>query len=64
MKYRYKMVRSYTDGCKTAGNELDRAFYNGYEFVRASELVTNTNGKCDYIEYILRQQIPELEVEK
>ena len=59
MKYQYKMVRSYTDGCEIKGTELHEAFALGYEFVRASELVNNNNGKCDYIEYILRREVEE-----
>ena len=59
MKYQYKMVRTYTDGCETKGTALHEAYAQGYEFVRASEVVTNNNGKCDYIEYILRREIKE-----
>ena len=55
-KYEYKVVRSYTDGCTLDRRELERAFKDGYEFVRASEVVENVHGKCNYIEYILRKE--------
>ena len=54
MQYKYKMVRSYTKG-----KELNEAFNDGWEFVRASDLIKNTNGYCDYIEYILRKEVEE-----
>ena len=60
MKYKYKMIRSYTDGCRTKGTDLHRAFEQGYEFVRASEVVKNDDDNyCDYIEYILRREVEE-----
>lgn len=55
-KYKYKVVRSYTDGCSAEKKNLEKAFDDGYEFVRASELVENAHGKCNYIEYILRKE--------
>lgn len=54
--YEYKAVRSYTDNCKTAQSRLDTALADGYEFVRASEVVKNSGDHCDYIEYILRRR--------
>ena len=61
-KYKYKVVRTYDDG--NAGTEkLQSAFDIGYEFVRASEYVTEAthNGKrrFGYIEYILRKEVEE-----
>lgn len=55
--YIYKTVRSYTDNCKTQNGELIKAFNEGFEFVRASEVVKNSGSYCDYIEYILRKEI-------
>ena len=55
--YKYKLVRSYTDNCSVKEEEVVEAFNNGYEFFRASEVVKNGSGKCDYIEYILRKEI-------
>lgn len=55
--YIYKTVRSYTDNCRTQNNELIKAFNEGFEFVRASEVVKNSGSYCDYIEYILRKEI-------
>ena len=60
-KYQYKVVRSYTDGCALDKQELERAFKDGYEFVRASEVVENSNGRCNYIEYILRKENASLD---
>ena len=59
MKYEYKVVRSYTDGSKARSKDLVAAFSDGYEFVRASEVVKNSDGYCDYIEYILQKEVPE-----
>lgn len=56
---RYKVVRSYTSGNLTRTTELRQLFYEGYEFVRASEVVESSDG--NFIEYILRK---EVEVEK
>ncbi len=55
--YIYKTVRSYTDNCKTQNSDLINAFKEGFEFVRASEVVNNSGSYCDYIEYILRKEI-------
>lgn len=56
-KYEYRVVRSYTDGCSAKGKALENAFTEGFEFVRASEVVPNYTGKCDYIEYIVRKEV-------
>ena len=56
-KYKYKVVRSYTDGCVTSEKDLVEVFDNGYEFVRASEVVENSKGKSNYIEYIVRKEV-------
>ncbi len=58
-KYEYRVVRSYTDGCSAKSMWLDKAFSEGFEFVRASEVVKNAKEKCDYIEYIVRREIEE-----
>lgn len=55
--YQYKTVRSYTDNCRATNNALIIALNEGFEFVRASEVVKNSGNKCDYIEYILRKEI-------
>lgn len=55
--YKYKLVRSYTDNCSVREKEVVEALNNGYEFVRASEVVKNSGSNCDYIEYILRKEI-------
>lgn len=55
--YIYKTVRSYTNNCDKLNKELIAAFKEGFEFVRASEVVKNSVGYCDYIEYILRKEI-------
>ena len=55
MEYEYKVVRTYDDGTYT--DPLNRAFDEGYEFVRASEFVpareSNRIIRFGYIEYIL-----------
>ena len=56
-KYQYKVARSYTGGCTASDKELSRLFSEGYEFVRASEVVENDHGKCNYIEYIVRKEV-------
>ena len=56
-RYQYKVVRSYTGGCSASDKELSRLFSEGYEFVRASEVVENDHGKCNYIEYIVRKEV-------
>ncbi len=57
----YKVIRTYNDGC--CENELQAAFDDGYEFVRASEYVSdsNHNGRIryGYIEYILAKEESE-----
>ena len=56
--YKYRTVRSFTSNCKTSNYDLIAAFNEGFEFVRASEVVNNkSGGYCDYIEYILRKEI-------
>ncbi len=59
MPYKYKMVRSYTSGNNKSGRDLNEAFDNGWEFVRASDLIKNHSDYCDYIEYILRKEVEE-----
>ena len=59
MKYKYKVVRSYTEDSTAKSKDLVAAFDDGYEFVRASEVVKNSAGYCDYIEYILQKEVPE-----
>lgn len=56
VEYEYIAVRSYTDGCNTAQKGLDSLLGEGYEFVRASEVVKNSSSYSDYIEYILRRR--------
>ena len=58
MKYEYKVVRSFAHVCGEA--DLQSAFNQGYEFVRASEPI-KFSGDCsnDYIEYILRKEVKE-----
>ena len=56
-KYQYMVARSYTDGCTAKSEEISRLFSQGYEFVRASEVVENSSGKCNYIEYVVRKEI-------
>ncbi len=62
MDKHYRVVRTYDDN--KFATELQKAFDEGYEFVRASEYVpeANHNGtrRYGYIEYILVKQ----EVEK
>lgn len=57
MIYEYKVVRTWDDGKCT--EFLEKAFKEGYEFVRASEYVpSETHGgirRYGYIEYILRR---------
>jgi hypothetical protein len=57
MLYEYKVVRTWDDGKYT--ELLEKAFKEGYEFVRASEYVPSaTYGgmrRYGYIEYILRR---------
>ena len=54
--YKYTVVRSFVSGCTTRETDLLHALQNGWEVVRASELVKNSHGYSDYIEYILRRE--------
>lgn len=62
-KYEYKVVRSYGPTSIGKTDELERAFRDGYEFVRASEYieaskyVEGSRDKAGYIEYILRKEV-------
>ena len=58
----YKVIRTYDDG-KTPERELQEAFNNGYEFVRASEYIPEAyhddgTRRYGYIEYILVKNVP------
>ena len=52
-KVKYMVARSYT----LDSTELKSALDDGYEFVMASEVVENSKGYCNYIEYILRKEV-------
>ena len=58
----YKVVRTYDDG-KTVEDRLQKAFDEGYEFVRASEYIPEAthNGarRFGYIEYVLAKKVNE-----
>lgn len=58
----YKVVRTYDDG-KTSAECLQKAFDEGYEFVRASEYVPESNHdgrrRFGYIEYVLAKIVNE-----
>lgn len=56
-KYEYKVVRSYGPTSIGKTDDLERAFRDGYEFVRASEYVEGSRDKAGYIEYILRKEV-------
>lgn len=56
-KYKYIVVRSYTDNCAANKTDVENAFKNGFEFVHASEVVQNGGSRCNYIEYILRKEV-------
>lgn len=60
-RYKYKVVRTYDDN-KYEVN-LQSAFDDGYEFVRASEYVPEITHsgtrRYGYIEYILRKEVEE-----
>lgn len=58
---RYKGVRSFSPREPFSRLELNIAFNDGWEFVRASEYIPKKGRKGGYIEYILRK---EVEVEK
>lgn len=55
-KVRYKVVRSYNPSEPLNRLELNIAFNDGYEFVRASEYIPQKGRKGGYIEYILRKE--------
>lgn len=59
LKRKYKVVRTYDEGICTT--ELEDAFKDGYEFVRASEFVppATRDGvrRFGYIEYILVKEV-------
>lgn len=59
MKYQYIVVRTYDGG--DYDEPLQRAFNEGYEFVRASEFVPEVTHsglrRYGYIEYILRKEV-------
>lgn len=61
LKRKYKVVRTYDGG--TYKEELEKAFKDGYEFVRASEFIPSEtrNGiiRYGYIEYILVKDVWE-----
>ena len=58
----YKVVRTYDDG-KTSEKLLQEAFDEGYEFVRASEYIPESNHdgrrRYGYIEYVLAKIVNE-----
>ena len=54
--YEYTVVRSFASGCTAKESDLLYALKNGWEVVRASEVVKNSHGYSDYIEYILRRE--------
>lgn len=58
-KYEYKVVRSYGPTSIGKTDELERAFRDGYGFVRASEYIEGSRDKAGYIEYILRKEVEE-----
>ena len=57
MEYEYKAVRTYDDG--KYEELLNRAFDEGYEFIRASEYVPASKEggrfRYGYIEYVVRK---------
>lgn len=56
----YKVVRSYDRG-KAEYKDLEQAFQEGYEFVRASEYIppqiANGNMYYGFIEYIVAKEV-------
>lgn len=58
---KYKVVRTYDDKART--DELQSAFYEGWEFVRASEYIPEATHhgirRFGYIEYILVKEVEE-----
>lgn len=61
VKDKYKVVRTYDGG--SYEEKLEKAFEDGYEFVRASEFIPSEtrNGvtRYGYIEYILVKGVSE-----
>ena len=53
--YQAKMIAD----AGTVLSQNEDALKNGFEFVRASELIESHGGYCDYIEYILRKEVNE-----
>lgn len=51
--FKYIVERTYD----SKPDRLQRAFDNGYEFVRASEHIPETASRYGYIEYILRKEV-------
>lgn len=54
---KYCVVRSYGSGSYGKATELEEAFKNGWQFVRASEYTPNNGGRVGYIEYILEKEV-------
>lgn len=59
MKKQYRVVRSYGPSSTGKTVELEKAFEEGYEFVRASEYIEAKGGYAGYIEYILCKEVEE-----
>ncbi len=57
-EYEYKVVRSYGPASTGEAKDLEKAFKEGYEFVRASDYIEGRVGYSGYIEYILRRKKP------
>ena len=55
-EYEYKVVRSYGPSSNGKVIDLEEAFKEGYEFVRASDCIEGRAGYAGYIEYILRRK--------
>ena len=58
-KIEYKVVRSYGPNSTSQTILLDKAFEEGYQFVRASEYIEGEDDKAGYIEYILCKEVKE-----
>ena len=58
-EYEYKVVRSYGPSSVGKAKDLEEAFKEGYEFVRASDYIEGGGGYAGYIEYILRRKNQE-----
>lgn len=58
-KVEYKVVRSYNPACNTSYRDLEKAFEDGWQFVRASDYVEKNGGCSGYIEYILIKEVEE-----